>query len=379
MSASVSPRSFTEAATLLADAAAQRQPVRIVGGATKLGWGASVDSTAVQLRTEHLNRVVMNDDGTATIGAGTPLVGAQVFLARKGQMLAIDPQLGLGQRPAATVGGAVATADSGPLAHRYGLTRDQLVGVTLALSDGSLLRSGPRSGTPQDGYDLAHLACGSFGTLGVLLAVDVRLVPLPQSSATALGASSDPQLIRELAQRLNREYPGLEALDVAWRDGQGGLLAQVAGEEAESVATEVANTMLAAGLSSTAVRTDDAQLWARQRAGQRSSERSVLRVHARRSELDLVLAIATDVGATLVGRAALGISYLTVNVNQIAVVRSRLPAGAGSVVLDLPQGARGAVDPWGLPEGPALTLMRDVKTSFDPAGVCNPGLFVGNI
>jgi hypothetical protein len=137
--------------------------------------------------------------------------------------------------------------------------------------------------------------------------------------------------------------------------------------------------MLACGLRNTRVQTDDSALWARQRAGQRSTDRAVLRVHARRSELDRVLAIATELDSSVVGRASLGISYLTLNVNQIAEVRRLLPDRAGAVVLDLPQSARGAVDLWGVEEGTVLTLMRGLKQSFDPIGVCNPGLFVGSI
>ncbi len=373
----VAPRSFTEAAAALAGAAAERRPVRFVGGGTKLGWGSVVPADALLLRTDQLSRVIINDDNTVTVGAGTQLVRVQAHVARTGRMLAIDPQLGLGQRPQATVGGVIATADSGPLAHRYGLPREQVCGVTLALSGGTVLRAGTRVDGTQNGYDLMRLVCGSFGTLGMLLSIDLALHPLPQASATALGSATDARLVREVTQRLVREYPNLEALDVAWRDGYGGLLAQTAGPDAEATATAVANTMLAGGLINTSVRIDDASLWARQRGGQRSIDRAVLRVHVRRSWLDRVLSIATQLDASVVGRAALGIFYLTLNVNQIAEVRAMLPAGTGAVVLDLPQSARGAVDPWDLPEGPALTLMRDLKQSFDPAGVCNPGLFVG--
>ena len=89
--------------------------MHIVGGATKLAWGGSAPPNALQLHTSHLSRVIVHEDGvTATINAGTPLVRAQGMLGRSGMMLAVDPQLGLGRNPAATVGGAVATADSGP-------------------------------------------------------------------------------------------------------------------------------------------------------------------------------------------------------------------------------------------------------------------------
>jgi glycolate oxidase FAD binding subunit len=381
VSDTVAPRSFSETAAALAGAAAQGRPVRVSGGGTKLGWGGQTSAQALKLQTTHLNRVIVHEDdaATATLGAGTPMVRAQSLLARSGRMLAVDPHLGLGHEPTATVGGVVATADSGPLSHRYGPVRDQIIGVTLALTDGTVIRTGPRADGDEDGYELAKLVTGAYGTLGVVLAVDVRLRPLPSATATALGTTSDPAALRDAALDLHRMQPTLEALDVAWRAGQGGLLAQVAGDDASERAAAVADAMRVAGLAGTTVRTDDAALWARQRAGQRSAERALLRVHSRPVALRAVLEVADATGATLVGRAALGVSYLTLNVNQVAVVRDQLPAGSSAVALDLPTSARGAVDPWSLADGPELGLMRRIKQRFDPAGVCNPGIFVGGI
>ncbi len=194
MSEAVVPHSFSEAAAALAGAAAQGRPVRIVGGGSKLGWGGNTPPRALQLHTGHLSRVIVHEDGlTATINAGTPLMRAQGMLARSGMMLAVDPQLGLGRKPAATLGGVVATADSGPLSHRYGPSRQQILGVTAALGDGSLVRTGPRTDYVQDGFDVARLLNGSFGTLGVILAVDVRLQPLPGATATAMATADQPR------------------------------------------------------------------------------------------------------------------------------------------------------------------------------------------
>jgi glycolate oxidase FAD binding subunit len=380
MTDSVTPRSATEAAAALAGAAAERRAVRISGGGTKLGWGAAVRADALRLRTEELRSVLIHahDPTTATLGAGTPLAHAQAELAGSGMMLAMDPQLGLGLSPAATVGGVIATADSGPLAHCYGPTRDQVLGVSLALSNGKVLQRGPRIETGGSGYDLAKLVTGSFGTLGVLLSVDVRVHPLPSQTATAFGSTSDPELIGAAAVKLARALPGMQAFDVAWRGGYGGLLAQFAGDDAEARAAAAVAAISATGLARADSRSDEGATWTSQRAGQRSAGRAVLRVHARRSQLGTVLRLAADAEADVVGRAALGICYLTLNVNRIATVRAGLPEGCGAVVLDLPQSARGAVDTWGTPEGPELELMRQIKQRFDPAGVCNPGLFVGS-
>lgn len=380
MSGTVIPRSFSEAAATLAGAAAQKRPVRVVGGGTKLGWGGATPPRALRLSTTQLDGVVVHDDGiTATLNAGTPLVRAQAILGRSGLMFAADPQLGLGQRPAATVGGVVATGDAGPLSHRFGTIADQLVGITAALSDGTLIRADPRSGREQDGLDLTKLLTGSFGTLGMILAVDIRLRLLPGETATALGTSDDPGLLRDAVEVVSARHGDLEAFDVAWVGGRGGLLAQLGGDEAHTRAAGVVETLRACGMEGTTVRVEDAGLWARQRAGQRSAVRAVLRVTVRRRELDAVLALADEVGATLVGRAARGIAYLTLDVDRIVAARAGLPAGSAAVVLDLPGGARSAVDPWNVGDGAELEMMRGIKAGFDPAGVCNPGLFVGGI
>ncbi len=376
----VTPRSFSEAAAVLASAGAQGRPVRIMGGGTKLSWGGLSSPDSLWVKTSELSRVVVHDGGhTATVNAGTTMLRAQSILARSGLMLASDPQLGLGTAPEATIGGVVATADAGPLSHGYGPIRDQIIAITAALSDGSIVKGDIRSGSDQDGWDLTRLLTGSFGTLGLILAVEVHLHPLPTATATAVGSSHDAHQIREAAAHLASTHPDLQALDVAWREGRGGLLAQVAGEHASELADQVAGSMRWSGLDGVAASSGDAELWTRQRAGQRSADQAVLRVQARPSALPQVLALADSSSATVVGRAALGITHLTVPVNQIATVRAGLPADACAVLLDIPARARGTVDPWGFTDDGSLLAMQRAKTRYDPAAVCNPGVFVDGI
>ncbi len=294
-------------------------------------------------------------------------------------MFAADPHLGLGHGSPATVGGVFATADSGPLSHRYGSVREQALGLTAALGDGRLVHTGRLGRDRQDGYDLTRLLVGSFGTLGAILAVDVRLHPLPGGTATALAATADASRLAAAARTLADQHRDLEALDLAWRGGRGGILARVAGEDAAARAAGVAATMRGCGLGETEVRADDGGLWSRQRAGQRSPRQAVIRVDVSRGNLADALALADRAAATVVGRAALGILYMTLDVAMIAVIRAGMPVRTPAVVLDLPAASRGAIDPWGVPEGSALELMRELKASFDPAGICNPGVFVGRI
>jgi glycolate oxidase FAD binding subunit len=358
--------------------------VRVRGGGTKLAWGAAVPEPAIELRTRRLDRIIEHNAGdlTAVLQAGVPVARAQEAFAGAGQMLALDPPLGrpgAGDSGDATIGGLVATGDCGPLRHRYGAPRDLVLGITVALSDGTIARSGGKVIKNVAGYDVAKLFAGSFGTLGVILSVSVRLHPLPVGTATALGASADPRALAAAAVALSGAPLELEALDLAWRGGRGGLLARSAGAEPARRARRVADLMRKVGLESVDVVTADEQLWARQRAGQRSEERALVRVAARPSQLASVLTAADSCSGTLVGRAALGSSYVELDPEAVESLRAGLPAGAVAVVLDAPASSRATLDPWGSVTPTALELMRRIKQRFDPAGACNPGVFAGGI
>ena len=374
------PASAEAAAAEMAGTVADGETVRIVGGGTKLGWGAIGTDPRVQLHTSALDRTVEHNEGdlTAVLESGASLEGAQRRFASAGQMLALDPALGADHR--ATIGGVIATGDSGPLEHRYGAPRDLILGMTVALSDGTIARSGGKVIKNVAGYDLAKLFCGSFGTLGLILQVSVRLHPLPPATATALGVATDPNLLGRAVRAVTAAPFELEALDVAWRGGRGGLLAQCGGTQARRRAERAGTSMREAGLGQVEVVTDGAELWARQRAGQRSADAVMVRIAARASEIARVLRAADACGGTLVGRAAVGKSYVELEPDGLGRLAEHLPRGATVVLLDAPAHTRETVAPWGpLPPAPLLTLMRNVKTRFDPANACNPGVFVGGI
>jgi hypothetical protein len=166
---------------------------------------------------------------------------------------------------------------------------------------------------------------------------------------------------------------------VAWKAGRGGLLARCAGREATRRAQRAARLMRDAGLTEVDVTDQDGQLWERQRAGQRSQEQALVRVAASPTELGAVLGPTDACEGTLVGRAALGASFVEVAPDAVERLRGALPASARTVVLDGPATLRAGSESWGATEGPELELMRRIKARFDPAHTCNPGLFVGGI
>jgi glycolate oxidase FAD binding subunit len=376
----LSPSTFEEAATELAETAAAGETVRIRGGGTKLAWGATAPEPSIEFNTTALDKILEHNAGdfTAIVQAGVPLARVQDELAGEQQMLALDPPLGAHSRKA-TIGGVFATADSGPLRHRYGAPRDLILGVTVALSDGTIARAGGKVIKNVAGYDLGKLFTGSFGTLGVILSLCLRLHPLPVSHASALGAAEDPGVLSDAAKALSAAPLELEALDVAWKAGRGGILARCAGTEAVRRAEGIAVLMREHGLTHVDATDDDATLWARQRAGQRSRSSVLVRIATRPHELAAVLSATERAGGTLVGRAALGTSYVEVEPDAVELLLGALPVGARTVLHDAPGELRESLDSWGKTDPALLDLMRRVKARFDPAYACNPGLFVGGI
>jgi glycolate oxidase FAD binding subunit len=351
-----SPSSGAELASALAEAPAT---VRVRGAGTKLAWAPDADP-GLELSTGRLDRVLEHNSGdlTAVLEAGVPLARAQEKFAEAGQMLALDPP-----HADATIGGVVATGDSGPLRARYGAARDLVVGVQLALADGTIARSGAKVIKNVAGYDLAKLFAGSFGTLGAILEVSVRLHPLPPATATAVGHSTDPDVLGRAALALSHARLEQLGLDVRWADGAGLVLSRFGGATARPQADSAERLLGEAGLE-TEVREDDAGLWAAQREGQRSPDGLVVRVSALQTDLPGLLRLAESHGAVLVGRAGLGLSWLRLDDGDPDALVTDLRARHVAAVLDRPTGlrveARPALDP------AAAALMRRVKERFDP-------------
>jgi glycolate oxidase FAD binding subunit len=375
----VTPASYREFARVFGSAASGGRKLRIRGGATKLGWGSAPPAGAMHISTSRLTEASFTET-TASFGTGTPLARAYAQLGKRGRLLALDPALGQGgsrrtpESPGATLGGVLATADSGPLSHAFGGARDQVIDLLAALPDGSLVRA-----SEQQDLDLSSLLTGSYGTLAAILEVTVMTHPLPAATVTLLGTAASPVTLAAAAAAVSDSAAAPAAVDYAWHNGAGGLLVMLtAGADSEPVST-AQRLMSEAGLQSVEARTGADSLWGRQRAGQRSVDRAVLRVSGPRDQLPRLLELSDRSGATAIGRAARSCSYLTLDVNQIDTVRGALPDDCHATVTDLPGPARGAVDPWGPVDDGALMLMRELKQRFDPASACNPGVFIGGI
>ena len=129
-----------------------------------------------------MNAVVAHRHGdlTATIQAGATLATSIATLAQHRQWIPLDPPWA----DRATIGGLVATNDSGPRRHRYGAPRDLIIGVEFARADGRLAKGGGIVVKNVAGYDLPRLLTGSFGSLGVIVTATFKLYPLTAASRT---------------------------------------------------------------------------------------------------------------------------------------------------------------------------------------------------
>jgi len=380
----LTPESAEEAAEALHGAARAGESVGFVGGGTKQGWGHPTPAPDRELHTTRLGTLLEHNAGdlTAVAQAGVPLATAQEAFGVEGQMLALDPPSGEAR---ATLGGVFACADAGPLRHRYGPPRDLVLGIQLALPDGTAPRAGGRVIKNVAGYDLAKLATGALGTLGLVVELVLRLHPRLEERLTAVGESTEPVALAHARGALSRAPLELESLDVAWGQGRGALLARAAGPAARAQIARVEELMSVAGLD---VRheEDDEGLWEAQRARQRPAPGGVsVKVSAPPAALATVLAAAEALRGNVVGRAGHGVHWIGLPpardedlVAAAVELRARL-APSPCVVEDAPRGVRTALDPWGVPTGAELALMRRVKERFDPARTCNPGRYVGGI
>ena len=386
------PTSYEEAAELLRSAAGDGRAVRFRGGGTKLGWGRAVPEPDLEVCTQGLGRVLEHNAGdfTAVLQAGVPLAVAQDRLAEAGQMLALDPPLspwgGAGDDAAieatdtgATIGGIVATNDSGPLRHRYGGVRDLVVGVTVVLSDGTIARAGGKVIKNVAGYDIGKLFAGAFGTLGLIAEITVRLHPRPARTATVLARSDDATELGAGAAALAHAPLEADCLDLWWdaSSSAGAVLARFGSADPGPRVEEAASLLRKIGGLAVEIDDDDESCWEAQRRAQRGD--AVVKVSALPSALPEAMAATQDFGGTLVARAGLGLAWIQLDPTVAAIeeLRRRL-APAPCVVLDAPADVRAALDPWGNETG-SIDLMGKVKARFDPAGTCAPGLFVGGI
>ena len=166
----------------------------------------------VVVSTAALDRVIEHEatDLTCVVEAGVRLSALDAVLAPHAQQLSLDPP------GDPTIGECILDALSGPRRHRYGAVRDLILGVTVALVDGTLASSGGKVVKNVAGYDLAKLFCGSRGALGLVVRAAFRLHPRPPSASSIEVPIARAQDAVGVVRALKRSTLVPSALDVSW-------------------------------------------------------------------------------------------------------------------------------------------------------------------
>jgi FAD/FMN-containing dehydrogenase len=218
----VRPGTAEELAEVLRYCVRHEQPVVVQGGMTGLVSGGVPGPEELVLSTERLTGIGEIDPaaGTVTAGAGVTLSDLQDAAAEHGLMVPID----LASKGSATIGGCVATNAGGVNVVGYGMTRQHVRSLQVALADGRLVELSTSLVKDNAGFDLKQLFIGSEGTLGVVTAATIALRQAPQTRTGAFCAVADVAGALELLTTIQAQLPGmLTAFEVVWADAYGVL------------------------------------------------------------------------------------------------------------------------------------------------------------
>lgn len=339
----------------IAAASAAGTPLRIRGGGTKDWYGQAL--AGEPLDTRAYTGIVSYEPTELVITArcGTPLAEIEALLAAHNQMLAFEPpHFGSGS----TIGGVVASAMSGPRRASAGAVRDFVLGAVLMDGRGEALRFGGQVMKNVAGYDVSRLLAGSLGTLGLILEVSLKVLPVPVSEASLRFDMSEIEALTRLNEWAGQPLPISAS---CWH--QGALSLRLSGAEAAVAAARRA-------LGGTGI--DDGQaFWASLRDQSHEyfgGDGSLWRLSVPPAASAIILG-----GEQLIewGGAQRWLKVADCDAEQADGIRRSVAAAGGHATL-----FRGGQKEVGVfhPLAPAVAKIHDrLKRSFDPAGIFNPG------
>ncbi|TAM76834.1 FAD-binding oxidoreductase [bacterium] len=403
--AAVRPRTHAAVAAALRACSSSGLSVVPYGGGTAQALGHPPHRIDVVLSLELLRGIHAYDphDLTISVEAGTTLAELSVALARAGQHLPLDGAL----PTRGTVGGLLATGHAGWRAGTYGRPRDLLIGLRVALVDGTEAFSGGMVVKNVTGYDLGKLHTGALGTLGIILRANFKVLPLrpsrrfvaaalPKGTLPAILARLDALVLRPSAAVVLRGWEG----ELPWERGEDGRIAislEGANGEIDRATRELRSALGAAGVPGAAIfdgpQADAAlaqvnDLWGAEIGGRSAAYRirgDMERLGDWSAMLDRLAAaeqMAVDYAADMLGGELLvRLSSATGHALRTSLplcdetIRAQSP---GARLLHAPEWARRELPVWG-GEPSALGRMREIKRAFDPSGTLNFGRYVGKI
>lgn len=180
----ISPASTEEVAAIVRVAAREKIPIIARGASSGLAGGTIPESGGLIVNLARMDRIVEIDTANVCIVAQAGVVTLQLQQAVEANGLFYPPDPASSRQ--STIGGNVATNAGGPRCLKYGVTRDYVIGLTVVLASGEILRLGGKITKNATGYGLMQLIVGSEGTLGIVTEVILKLAPRPRARVTAL-------------------------------------------------------------------------------------------------------------------------------------------------------------------------------------------------
>lgn len=347
--------------------------LHIIGGGTR-DIGVPVEGDV--LSTANLSGVTLYEPGALTLvaQAGTPVAEIEAVLAAERQRLAFEPmdhRALLGTSGTPTIGGVVAANVSGPRRIQVGACRDSLLGVRFVDGSGRILKNGGRVMKNVTGYDLVKLMAGSWGTLGILSEVSLKVQAIPEAQATLVGHGFDAKAaITAMSAALGSPY---DLTGAAFVSGRGEAMVRVEGL-AESVAYRVKRMQSDMCCGWNIVEgSDSASLWRDIRdvtpfAGR---EGVVWRLSVKPSDAPALLEALGNPDAI----CDWGGGLVWVLVDQATDVRKAVDTLGGHATLVRADNDMRRTVPVFPPEpAPIAAITKGLRAKFDPRGILNPGL-----
>ncbi len=402
----LAPATEEEVARVLEKASQEGWKVLPAGLGSWLGGGGGTEATLF-LSTRRLDQIHEYEpaDLTFTAGGGFPVRMLRERTSAHGQWLPLDPPGSL----RGSLGAVAALGMGGSLRHLYGTPRDHVLGLTLVSGDGRILSWGGRVVKNVAGFDLTRLTVGSWGALGVVTSVSVRLFPVPERDLTLVVPGQAARELLPLARAMALSPLPLAGVDlvapcdgISWgeADLDAVLVLRLLGSRAQ-VAEMESRVLREMPRVLGALRRLDGEGSRRFHDGMDGWERGcalVVRLCLLPSSLNVLLdeaeemkELASGLGVNADTRlsAHLGAGILRVGISKLPEeesslaawvthlrkARSRLENQGGSLTLSSgPDSLMREVGPWGSGE-PSASLMARIKNQFDPAGILAPGRF----
>lgn len=370
----LTPATETELSEAIANAEA---PLRIQGGGTR-PVGKMIEATA--LSTEALTGIDLYEPGALTLvaKAGTPMAAIEAALAEEGQRLPFEPmdhRALLGTKGTPTIGGVIATNTSGPRRIAVGAARDFLLGVRFVDGAGRVLKNGGRVMKNVTGYDLVKLMAGSYGSLGVLSEVSLKVLPKPDTEATlVLHGLSIKDAVQAMSDALGSPYevtglshrPGADPMTMLRLEGFESSVRYRLGALKDHLASRAETHEISGSASAEAWQT------IRDVAPFAQAGGDVWRLSVKPSDAPGLIARMGEECQTLLDW---GGGLIWALVPEGTDLRARLGAFTGHATLIRASEDTRRTIPAFQPENPVVAqLSNGLRAKFDPRSILNPGV-----